>query len=93
MSRVWVAIRSQSASPVIRAWTSAPSRFTKRSRVLNAGKINERGLQRFDRSIDEVRRVAHGFGRFQHSPLDQKLGRVSISRDRKIKPHRYLIAV
>jgi hypothetical protein len=55
--------------------------------------INGRGLQRFDRSIDEVRRVAHGFGRFQHSPLDQKLGRVSISRDRKIKPHRCLIAV
>ena len=62
------------AQPIYQAVKSAECR-----------QIDGRGLQRLDRPVDEVGRVTHGFGRFKHSPRDQKPGRVSIGRDAKDK--------
>ena len=55
--------------------------------------IDRRGPQRLDRPIDEVGGVAHGFGRLEDGAGDQTLGRGAVRRDRKMDPHRRLIAV
>ena len=48
-------------------------------------------LQRLNRAIDEVGRIAHGFGGFESCFGDQLLGQVSIGRDRNMFPDRRLI--
>ena len=52
-----------------------------------------RRVQGFDRPVDEVGRVAHGFGGFEDGAGDKALGFVAIRLDAQIGPHRGLVAV
>jgi hypothetical protein len=55
--------------------------------------INRRGLQRFNRLIDQVGRVAHGFGSFENGFRNQPLSDVAIRRDRQVGSNRRLVAI
>jgi len=50
-------------------------------------------LQSLDRPVDEVGRVAHGFGRAKDDAGHHLLGCGAVSRNRKVGPHGDLVAV
>ena len=51
------------------------------------------GAQRFNGSVDEVGRVAHGFGGFEDSAGNKALGLIAIRLDAQVGPHGGLVAV
>ncbi len=50
-------------------------------------------LQGLDGPVDEVGRVAHGFGRSEHGVADQVLGRAAVRRHRQVGAYGRLIAI
>ena len=55
--------------------------------------IDRRRLQRLDRSVDQVGRVAHGFGGFERGFRNQPLAPLAIRRDARCVPNRRLVAI
>ena len=86
-------VRLAATRPKIRAWISARSFPTSRSRVLNAGRSMAAACKASDRPVDEVGGVTHGFGRLEEGAGQQALGCFAIGHDAEVGPDRGMVAI